>query len=142
IVNLLRLANVGAMTSFNYPLDITITIALFAIAVIVPCFVFLPNYNFKEKELVIFSNLSFTHYDYADILFVRQDSEKKYLLIYTRNVAKPKKATEQTSTLCCAQICVSQHYYDQIVDFLKQKNNKTIYELIEAPLKPNKTEKK
>ncbi|MEG1536614.1 MAG: hypothetical protein RR416_06575, partial [Clostridia bacterium] len=43
IVNLLRLANVGALTSFNYPLDITITIALFAIAVVVPCFVFLPN---------------------------------------------------------------------------------------------------
>lgn len=82
VVNVLKLAEVGSMRSYNHPLDITACVILPLIAACAAVFVWGSGYTFGKNALFVNIGFAVKKIPYDRILKLRSDEKRSALALY------------------------------------------------------------
>lgn len=130
IINLLRLNQVGNFVSYNHPLDITATVVLSIVSIVLVIFAFCSGYSLSKKSLTYNLGVFFKSIYYQDIIMTRQDNQNTMLFVYYKVDKDPQIKIEELGLEGnVIQIFVDPKYFDNIVDAIKSNNKSVIIEI-------------
>lgn len=131
IVNSLRLAQAGNMTSTNHAVDIFAICILSFVIVAMALIAFASGYSFKQNGFFYSLGVYFSTIPYKDICFVRYDISQEIFLLYYK-VEKNGTVVDSKSGIQARfiRVNVATKYFDDIAKQLKQNCNNIIIDTI------------
>lgn len=135
VVNLLSLANIANLRSTNPVVDLTVSIVMIIVLIIINSFVFLSRYTIDRNNITCFIAYVIPYFKVSidDILLIRMDSKKTILLLYIATTSDSADVVDSTSNLKAniLQINIQSGRFDDFVSSVKDISPNVTVEIID-----------